>query len=125
MTVIVTEREDTLEISGDTSINYQENGTGDVATYTATDTGTDQTVTPTWNLSGDDLSFFSISNGGVLTFRTPPDYDARADRDRNNVYEVTVEASHDGETATENVYVTRHQCGRAPHPDRPHVHHLH
>ena len=106
VTVIVTEREDTLEISGNTSINYQENGTGDVATYTATDTGTDQTVTPTWNLSGDDRSFFSISNSGVLTFRTPPDYDARDDHDSDNVYEVTVEASHDGETATENVYVT-------------------
>ena len=106
VTVTVTEREDTLEISGDTSITYQENGAADVATYTATDTRTDQTVTPTWNLSGDDLSFFSISNGGVLTFRTPPDYDAREDDDRDNVYEVTVEASYDGATATENVYVT-------------------
>ena len=57
-------------------------------------------------MTGDDRSFFSISNSGVLTFRTPPDYDAWADHDGNNVYVVKVVASHDGETATENVYVT-------------------
>ena len=106
VTVIVTEREEALEISGVTSINYEENGTGSASSFTTTDTRTNQPETPKWNLTGDDRSFFSISNSGVLTFRTPPDYDAWADHDGNNVYVVKVAASHDGETATENVYVT-------------------
>ena len=32
-------------------------------------------------------------HGGVLTFKTPPDYENPTDADTNNVYMVTVEAS--------------------------------
>ena len=78
-----------LAISGQSSIRYAENGTDKVATYTAS--GPDA-ASATWLLSGDDARDFSISaTGGVLTFRSSPDYEAPADADTNNVYMVTGE----------------------------------
>ena len=69
---------------------YQENGTPAIYTYRATDPeGSDVT----WSLSGTDSNAFSIGTTGVLTFNTSPDYEDPTDSDRNNVYELTVEAS--------------------------------
>ena len=70
-------------------IQYAENGTGAVATFTATDPEGKSTY---WNLSGDDEEDFSISDSGVLTFQSSPNFEAPADADTNNTYAVTVEA---------------------------------
>ena len=59
-------------------------------TYTATDPEGD---TIEWTLAGYDADDFSISTVGVLTFEASPDFEAPTDTGRNNVYEVTVEAS--------------------------------
>ena len=77
-----------LTISGRSSRSYAENGTGSVATYTAT--GAVGSVT--WTLGGDDMDDFNISTSGRLTFMDPPDYEMPMDRDTNNVYMVTVMA---------------------------------
>ena len=69
---------------------YDENGTGDVATYTATDPEGDTSIT--WSLSGTDRGDFEIT-GGVLTFKNPPDHERPADSGGNNRYEVTIQAS--------------------------------
>ena len=89
VTVTVTDVEGVLAISGLSSIDYAENGTGAVTTYTASgpDAGS-----AAWSVSGDDAGVFDIS-AGVLTFRNSPDYEAPADADTNNVYMVTVKAS--------------------------------
>ena len=93
LTITVTNVNEALELTGEDSINdYAENGTGPVATYTADDPEGGEI---TWTLAGTDSDDFSIT-GGELTFNTPPDYEAPADADENNVYLVTVEAS-DGE----------------------------
>ena len=97
VTIMVTDRNEApeimqsgLAISGQSSIRYAENGTDEVATYTAY--GPDA-ASATWSLSGADARDFSISaTGGVLTFRSSPDYEAPADADTNNVYMVTVKA---------------------------------
>ena len=86
-----------VEIMGEAAVDYEENGTGDVATYTST--GTD------WSLSGDDAGLFDIT-GGVLTFIDPPDFEAPADADTDNAYEVTVEVSDGTDTASMAVTVT-------------------
>ena len=75
-------------------IAYAENGTGPVATYSATDP---ESATITWSLEGDDAADFEISAGGVLTFNDPPDYEMPGDADEDNAYEVTAVAS-DGES---------------------------
>ena len=68
------------------------------ATYTAEDPEATGGVTTniSWRISGRDGGDFAIDREtGVLTFRTPPDYERPADANRDNVYEVTVRA-YDG-----------------------------
>ena len=90
----------TMEITGDDAVDYEENGTDAVATYTST------IATPTWTLLGVDMDDFSIS-GGVLSFSSSPDYEAPTDENNDNVYMVTVVASNGGgEVANLAVTVT-------------------
>ena len=72
--------------TGEISIEYAENGTGAVGTYTY-----DGTESPTWSVEGTDADDFSISSAGVLTFNAPPDYENPTDADGDNVYAVTVQ----------------------------------
>ena len=84
------------------SFVYPENGASAIYTYRATDPeGSDVT----WDLSGIDSSAFSIDKTGVLTFKSPPDYEDPADTDDDNVYEVAVEAT-DGTGKTARLVVT-------------------
>jgi len=104
VTVTVTGVNEAPVISGDATKNYAENGTGAVATYTATDPESD---TITWSLSGTDAADLAISTGGVLTFASSPDFESPVDSNTNNVYSVTVEASDgNGNTGTLDVTVT-------------------
>ena len=72
-----------LAISGMSSVDYPENGMGAVGTYMAT--GPDAAMA-SWRLSGDDMGDFSISNGGMLTFNGPPDYENPTDMGMDNMY---------------------------------------
>ena len=95
---------------GDTEVDYEEKGTDAVDTYPATDPEDDiasRQKPRKWSLSGIDGSKFAISDAGALTFVTPPDYEAPADSGRNNVYNVTVEATDSsGNTSARAVTVT-------------------
>ena len=82
---------------------YQENNTSPVASYTVGG----QTEGFEWSLSGIDAGNFSISNSGVLTFNSPPDYENPTDIDRNNEYLISVNATDsDDKTGTTAVTVT-------------------
>ena len=48
-----------------------------------------------WQLSGNDSADFTV-NEGILTFVIPPDFENPADQNRDNIYEVTVEARDPG-----------------------------
>ena len=79
------------------AIEYAENGTAAVATYTAVDPeGADIT---SWTLSGNDADDFMI-DGGVLSFAKSPDYEKATDGDRNNDGDFT----GDTEEASDNTY---------------------
>ena len=68
--------------------------TTSVLTVVAQTTNAGQTVTAYDIVGGEDQNAFSITNpAGVLTFRSPPDYDNPTDADADNVYLVTVEAT--------------------------------
>ena len=90
-----------LSITGRTSIDFQENGTGTVAVYTASGL---EAASVRWSLTGTDAGDFSIS-GGRLTFRGSPNYEAPADQGTDNVYNVTVRAVSGTHTATQDVTV--------------------
>ena len=91
ITVTVEDVDEPPLITGVSTIDdYDENGAGDVATYTAIDPEGDGNIT--WSLAGPDRGDFDIT-GGVLTFRNVPDYERAADSGGNNHYEVTVQAT--------------------------------
>ena len=75
---------ETIEVTGDATVDYEENDTEAVGTYESSEAGAD------WSLSGEDADSFSISSGGVLEFTSPPDYEAATDANNDNVYMVTV-----------------------------------
>ncbi len=79
------------EITGPASVEYSEDRTDAVATYAVANP-------VVWTLPEDDAGDFSISNG-VLTFNTPPDYEAKS------VYSVTVTAT-DPSNASDSITVT-------------------
>ena len=78
------------DISGPSSVTYRENGTATLATYRASDSERSEVA---WDLSGTDTRPFTISETGVVTFRSAPDYENPSDSGRDNVYQVTLEAS--------------------------------
>ena len=100
LTITVTDENDNAPVfTSATTARYAENATTAVTTITATDADADgrQTVTFLTSLMGEDASKFSITQAGVLTFSTAPDYEVPGDIGGDNVYEVIVTAS-DGQT---------------------------
>ena len=85
---------DVLRISGKSSHDYEENGTEAVDEYTVAAGGD---ATPgAWTLEGADAGSFRLTGSGttrMLEFRSPPDYDAEADADSDNMYEVTIKVT--------------------------------
>ena len=99
-----------LQAQETTTIEYEENDTAPVATYTAVDP--EMTAITSWSLAGTDAGVFDIA-GGVLSFKKSPDFEMAADADgtdgstaMDNVYEVTVQAMDStGKTGMEMVTV--------------------
>ena len=92
-----------LGVSGPGTVSHPENDTSDLATYKPEGS---EAAGSSWSLEGADASDFSISSGGVLSFRSTPNFEAPADADSNNVYNVTVKATSGNITATRSVTVT-------------------
>ena len=95
--------------AGATKKDVNENATGtdlQVGTYTASDP---ENGVVTLSLSGDDADRFRLtgttSGTRVLELTGKQDFEARADSDGNNVYEVTVEASDGSNVGKRNVTV--------------------
>ena len=96
-----------LAISGSNSVSFMENNpvADAVGTYTAT--GVDA-ASATWRLGGNDAADFMVEGSGasvMLKFRSSPDYEAPADADGDNVYEVTLEANDGTYPASRDVTV--------------------
>ena len=103
--ITVTDVNETPVIDTITVDDYEENGTGDVADFSATDPDAGDTVK--WSLSGDDDAYFDIDGStGALTFKSPPDYEMEVDGSRKNTYDITVQASDDEFTASLDVTIT-------------------
>ena len=94
-----------LFVSGPSRASVAENSM-DVRTYTATGPDADSAR---WSVTGDDYGSFTVYGSGesvMLMFASPPDFEARADADGDNVYEVTVNATDGTFTDTQDVTVT-------------------
>ncbi len=88
VTVAVTDVDEPPEVTGPDSMDFDENATGSIATYSATDP---EGGTVALRLIGPDSGDFNFSNG-VLRFNSTPNYEDPADASLNNTYEVIVEA---------------------------------
>lgn len=94
------------------AVNVNEN-TSSVTTVVAKD---DITSVFVYSKNGgtDQAAFTIDSNTGALTFITLPDFEAPADSDNNNTYEVVVAAVSSGLTATQTITVTVLNVNEAP-----------
>ena len=95
-----------LAISGQSSVDYAEDRTDAVGTYTARG---ENAARARWTLEGDDGSDFSLSSTSgasvMLRFRSSPDYESPADAGTNNVYMVTLKVTEGTDTDTHEVTV--------------------
>ncbi|MBK6660172.1 MAG: cadherin repeat domain-containing protein [Proteobacteria bacterium] len=94
-------------ITSANNVVFTENGLGTVLDVSATDADV-PADTLTFSISGGvDAAFFAIDSAtGVLTFVTPPDFEAPADSGANNVYNVQVTASDGTSTVNQAIAVT-------------------
>ena len=84
--------------------NVAENSAGTVLTATASDA---ESNALTFSISGGaDAALVQITSGGALSFRTPPDFEAPADANGDNVYEVTLAVSDGQASASQAVRIT-------------------
>jgi serralysin len=76
-------------------------------TVTATDADLPPQAIAFSIVGGADQNRFSITSGGTLSFVAPPDFEAPADANADNIYVVTVQASDGhGGTASQTISVT-------------------
>ena len=102
---------ETPTVVGPSHVPIEENSKVYVGRYAASDPEGEST---TWSLAGPDKDHFQITVNGDLALTALPDFEARADADGNNRYEVVVGAS-DGElTGTRDVTVVITGVDEAP-----------
>ncbi len=89
--VTVTDKNEKPTITNvhDGILEFDENDSISVNRYGAEDP---EKASVIWTLSGNDRLDFEI-NSGLLTFESAPNFEMPADHNRNNLYEVTIEAS--------------------------------
>ena len=100
-------------VTGSQTLRFNENTptTTRLHTYRATDL--DRNTKITWSVRGSDSDDFDIDKG-VLTFSTPPNYEQPADRDSDNVYEITIVGSDGSNNGTLDVTVTVNDVNEGP-----------
>ena len=99
LSVVVTVRQvdEAPEITTEeSSYNYEEHSTGNVAKFAARDPEDGTSIT--WTLAGSDAGDFSIDGSGNLSFKSSPDYEGPTDRVNTNdsppnVYDVIIQAT--------------------------------
>jgi hypothetical protein len=82
--------------------DHPEKSTETIATFSATDAEDDDIE---WSTGGDDGGKFKAA-GGVLTWKSAPDFESPGDKDKNNVYKVTVIATSGLQSSSQAVEVT-------------------
>ena len=115
VTVTVTDVNEGPEITGGgTRFTVPENQDWAGASFTASDPENPTSQITRWNLGGRDGGDFTISETGVMTFRSIPDYERPADSDRNNIYEVEVRPYDGRYYGSHHVTVTVTPINEAP-----------
>ena len=96
VTVIVEDVDETPMVIGPASLDLVEGTSTGTTLYTYTSTDPDEKGIA-FALPGTDSEDFSLSSGGVLTINEVPDYEEPVDSNRDNRYQVTIEAREQGD----------------------------
>ncbi|MEO7221004.1 MAG: FG-GAP-like repeat-containing protein [Devosia sp.] len=110
VTVTVTDANEAPAVTSAASYGVAESVAA-VGTATVTDADGDVIA---FSLTGADAALFNITSGGVITFKTAPNFEAPADVGGNNVYNINVVASDGSLTDSEAVTVTVTNVNEAP-----------
>ena len=102
VTVSVTAIDEAPVLTGPRAIDVSENSAGELGRYRATDP---EGATAAMTLSGSDAGLLSLSDSGVLSFDSAPDYEQPGDADTDGTYDVTVEAFDGSLRTTRSVRV--------------------
>ncbi|WP_291841604.1 cadherin domain-containing protein [Maricaulis sp.] len=114
VTITVTDvDEGPAAFSSGTTASFNENASGVVYTAVATDPD-GNAITYSLGSGGDSALFAIDSATGELTFNAPPDFEAPADGNGDNVYSVVVRASDGNTTTNQTVSVTVNDVDEAP-----------
>ena len=120
VTVTVTNIDELGALTGMDNPRHSENSTDAVATYTVT--GGDGTSTVTWDLGGDDADQFMLEGtghgAGRSCSKSAPDYEAPADANGDNFYEVTVMVEAGTEEGERGSYRQGQRRGRTRYAGR-------
>ena len=112
ITVTVTAENDAPSVTSGAIASQAENATGTV--YQATGTDPEGNAL-SYTLGGTDAARFDISSTGAVSFKVSPNFEAPADADGNNVYDITVIASDGTQTsAARAVAITVTNANEAP-----------
>ena len=127
VTVTVTDKNEfDPTVTGSAEIDYAENGTDVIGTYTIDDQDFSAVAQDfVLDLTGDDADKFTLertdNDDGTVTaelnFNAPPDYEAPGDSDGDNDYEVTVSVSDGSTTGDLDIIVTVTDQNDAPTAD--------
>jgi hypothetical protein len=102
---IVNSNDNAPVFSSAVAVSFDENGTG--TAYDAEAADADDLASLTYSISGSDAVLFDIeAASGNITFKNSPNFEAPADADHNNIYEVVVNASDGALSTSRNLSIT-------------------
>ena len=111
--IAVTNVNEAPAVTSASTASFAENGTGTV--YTATGSDPDAGTTLSYALTGTDAGLFTINaSTGIVTFKAAPNFEAPADADANNTYDVSVTASDGQLSASKPLAITVTNVNEAP-----------
>lgn len=87
-------------------VNVNENTTAPVWKAIAKVTGTSSTAGITYRLRGPDAEQFSVNTNGEISFRQAADFEHPLDADKNNEYQIEIEASANTQPAVQSLRIT-------------------
>jgi len=108
VTISVTDTNDVAPtITSAATASEAENTAAATVVYTATATDPDTVGTVAFSISGDDASLFSINSAtGEVTFNTSPNFEAPADLNGDNAYQIIVHANDGVHDTTQAVTIS-------------------
>ena len=110
--VMVTNVNEAPTIAGPTAVDYAENSTAIVAKYTSADPESDDPIA--WTVDGPDAPGFTIGSSGVLSLKTPPNFELPSDANQDNTYEIEIIVSDGHLSASLDVSVAVINANDAP-----------